>query len=121
MMVSAIIHMAHMPLADMMEHVMPHKLTAEPMFRIGSTPVYLTNHIVMMFVAALLMLLIFPYIGAQSKKSLIPSGVGNFFEAIMSYLRTEVFRPALGENADRFAPFLWNVFFFILFINLLGL
>jgi F0F1-type ATP synthase membrane subunit a len=31
-----------------------------------------------------------------------------------------VFRPALKEHTDRFVPFLWTLFFFILFCNLLG-
>src|SRR5262249_20455670 len=30
------------------------------------------------------------------------------------------FRPALKEHTDRFVPFLWTLFFFILFCNLLG-
>ncbi len=44
----------------------------------------------------------------------------NFFEAILEFLRIEVFRPALKEHTDRFVPFLWTLFFFILFCNLLG-
>ena len=39
----------------------------------------------------------------------------------MEFFRLEVFRPALKEHTDRFAPFLWCLFFFILFCNLLGL
>ncbi len=31
-----------------------------------------------------------------------------------------MFRPALKEHTDRFVPFLWTLFFFILFCNLLG-
>src|ERR1700748_1582034 len=45
----------------------------------------------------------------------------NFWESILSVLRTDLIRPALGENADRFTPFIWTVFFFILFNNLLGM
>jgi F-type H+-transporting ATPase subunit a len=36
-------------------------------------------------------------------------------------LRNEVARPTLGEYTDRFIPYIWTVFFFILFMNLLGL
>lgn len=104
-----------------MEHVLPHRLVSEPLFHLFGQPVYLTSHIVMMFVAAVLMLIVFSYVGAKSKKEVVPTGVRNFFEAIISYLRTDVFQPALGDNTDRFAPFLWTVFFFILFCNLLGL
>src|SRR5262249_31482324 len=42
------------------------------------------------------------------------------FESILEFLRVEVFRPALKEHTDRFVPFLWSLFFFILFCNLLG-
>jgi F0F1-type ATP synthase membrane subunit a len=49
-----------------------------------------------------------------------PRGATNFFESILEFLRIEVFRPALKEHTDRFVPFLWSMFFFILFCNLLG-
>jgi F-type H+-transporting ATPase subunit a len=39
----------------------------------------------------------------------------------MEFLRVEVFRPALKEHTDRFVPFLWTLFFFILFCNIIGL
>ncbi|HVX84808.1 MAG TPA: F0F1 ATP synthase subunit A [Phycisphaerae bacterium] len=113
----------HLPLAaaNMMEHVQDKRLSATPLFHLFNRPIYFTSHMVMILIAALLMLLIFPMMGAQSRKNPVPSGIRNFFEAILSYLRTEVFIPALGENTDRFAPYLWTTFFFILFCNLLGL
>ena len=112
-----------LPLAapDPLEHVLPHRLVSSPLFELFGHPVYLTSHIVMMFIAAIAMLIVFSYVGRQSRRSVVPSGVANFFEAIISYLRTEVFQPALGANTDRFAPFLWTIFFFILFCNLAGL
>jgi len=112
-----------LPLAESnpMEHVLTRKLIAEPLFHLCGQPVYFTSHIVMMLLAALLMLLIFPFIGAQSRRSHVPTGMRNLFEAILSFLRTEVFQPALGPHTDRFVPLLWTTFFFILFCNLLGL
>jgi F0F1-type ATP synthase membrane subunit a len=108
-------------LADLnpLEHVMPQNIA--PLFDLGKSHVTLTSHILMMGIAAVLMLLVFPAMAAAARKSPVPRGIGNFFEAIMSFLRTEVFRPALGDNTDRFVPFLWTLFFFILFCNLLGL
>ena len=45
----------------------------------------------------------------------------NMFEAMILFIRDEVARPAIGgHGADRFLPYLWTVFFFILFNNLLG-
>ena len=75
----------------------------------------------MMCIAAALVMLIFSYVGAKARTSLVPRGIHNFFESILSFLRTELIRPALGENADKFTPFIWTVFFFILFCNLLGM
>jgi F-type H+-transporting ATPase subunit a len=36
-------------------------------------------------------------------------------------LRKEVAAPALGEHTDRFIPYIWSVFFFVLTVNILGL
>lgn len=46
----------------------------------------------------------------------------NMFEAILVFIRDGVARPAIGgHGADAFLPFLWTIFFFVLFNNLLGL
>lgn len=95
-----------------LDHVVSHVV-----FHLGELPV--TNHMIMAGVAGVLMLLIFPPLFA-SQKAGAPSGMRNFFEAILQFLREDVFRPALKEHTDRFTPFLWTVFFFILFCNLLG-
>lgn len=42
-------------------------------------------------------------------------------EVICVYLRENTVRPLLGSRTDRFMPFLWTLFFFILINNLLGL
>jgi len=40
---------------------------------------------------------------------------------IYGYIREETARPLIQERTDKFMPFLWTVFFFILVNNLLGL
>jgi len=97
---------------DPLDHVLRHDL-----FQVG--PISISNQMVMAVVAALLMLLMFPMLFNRAHAG-PPSGVRNFFESIMEFLRVEVFRPALKEHTDRFVPFLWTLFFFILFCNLLG-
>ncbi|MEM1329265.1 MAG: F0F1 ATP synthase subunit A [Planctomycetota bacterium] len=47
--------------------------------------------------------------------------VAHMLEVIAGYLREQVVRPMLHERTDRFMPFLWTLFFFILFNNMLGL
>src|SRR5256885_14857087 len=97
---------------DPMDEVLRHTL-----FKIG--PLGVTNQMFMAVVAAVLMLLIFPTLFWRGEGE-VPHGARNFFESIMEFLRVEVFRPALKEHTDRFVPFLWTLFFFILFCNLLG-
>ena len=97
---------------DPMEEVLPHIL-----LHLG--PFVFTNQMLMTVIAAVLMLLVFPAMFSYADSS-VPTGSRNFFEAILEFLRVEVIRPALKQHADRFVPFLWTLFFFILFSNLLG-
>jgi F0F1-type ATP synthase membrane subunit a len=97
---------------DPTSHVVPHLL-----FRVG--PFEFNNQMLMALVAAALMVLIFPRLFNAAHAD-APRGARNFFEAILEFLRVEVFRPALKEHTDKFVPFLWTLFFFILFSNLLG-
>src|SRR5437588_1343686 len=97
---------------DPLDHVLRHDL-----FHIG--PVAVSNQMVMAVVAALLMALMFPVLFNRPATE-APHGTRNFFESILEFLRVEVIRPALKEHTDRFLPFLWTLFFFILFCNLLG-
>ncbi len=94
-----------------LDEVLPHT------YHIG--PVPLTTTVIMATVAAVAMLLIFPRLFNRPDSG-APTGPKNFFESILEYLRIEVFRPALKENTDRFLPFLWTLFFFILFCNVLA-
>jgi F0F1-type ATP synthase membrane subunit a len=101
--------------ADPLDHVLPHSL------HFGIGPFHMTNQMLMALVSAILMLLTFPVLFSRARATGdAPSGLRNFFESILEFLRVEVFRPALKEHTDRFVPFLWTLFFFILFCNLLG-
>ena len=99
-----------------LEHVLPHELLLLPNHH-GPSP--FTNQMIMATVAGVLMLWIFPRLFRNADPS-APTGSKNFFESILEFLRVEVIRPALKEHTDRFVPFLWTLFFFILFCNLLG-
>lgn len=106
--------------ANPIEHVTDH-----PHVQIDGVTV-LSNHVLMQILAAVLLVLIVPAVvrlrrTGDAVNDLSPRGVGNFFEAICNYLRNEVVRPALREHTDRFIGYIWTVFFFILFCNVLGL
>ncbi len=83
----------------------------------------LTKYMVLELVAAGLMLAIFLALARRIRTGAAPKGFfWNFFEVILIFIREEVARPAIGRHdADRYLPFLWNIFFFILFCNVLGL
>jgi F-type H+-transporting ATPase subunit a len=126
--------------ADPMEHVLPHHFGdrlfhwnvnwTSPLYIVTFSPhdTYFTNHLLMTIVAAVVMLLIFPRLGRRYAAALsgspdqhVPSGFTNLLESMLQFIREGVVRPVLGDKTDRFMPFLWTMFFFILTCNLLGL
>ncbi len=46
----------------------------------------------------------------------------NILEAMLLYFRNSVARPCIGHHdADKFVPYLWTIFFFVLGLNLFGM
>ena len=83
-----------------------------------------TRHLVFMIIAALLCMAIFiPLARSLTRKdpSKAPRGFANAMESLILYFRDEVVRPNIGHGADAYTPFILTVFFFIWFMNLLGL
>ena len=83
-----------------------------------------TKHVVFMFLAALLCLVIFIPIGRAMRDKYTdraPSGLANAIEALVIYFRNEVVRRNIGHGADAYTGYILTLFFFILFMNLLGL
>ncbi len=127
---------------DPMSHVLPHNLVEKPLFHVPvdlKSPfidlfhiqphdTYFTNHLLMSLVGAAILLAFFPLLGrkyaamaAGGPEQLVPRGFSNLIEAVMQFIRNEVVRPVLEEKTDRFMPFLWTLFFYILICNLLGM
>lgn len=79
------------------------------------------KHIFMFALSGLLTLLLFWVYSRQARKSLVPGRFGNLMESLMLFLRDQISRPFMGEAGDRYLPFVWGFFFFILINNLLGL
>jgi F-type H+-transporting ATPase subunit a len=84
---------------------------------------HLSKFMVIEVLAALLMVAIFVPLGRKIAAGRAPRGrLWNLLELIIVFVRNEIVRPAIGSHdADRFLPFLWTQFFFILFLNLFGL
>ena len=56
-----------------------------------------------------------------TRRFLAGNPLASMIEVICVYLRETTVRPLLGSRTDRFMPFLWTMFYFILINNLLGL
>jgi F-type H+-transporting ATPase subunit a len=85
---------------------------------------HLTKFMLLEVVAAVLMLVIFIWLSRRIASGKPPRGrLWNMFEAMLLFVRDQVARPTIGppNDSDRFLPFLWTMFFFVLFCNLLGL
>ena len=100
--------------------------TSDSIFTPGGEIILLSNHIIMQIIAMLLLVLIIPRCArvprtGDAVADMTPRGFRNFFESICAYLRDTVARPVLQQHTDRFIPYIWTAFFYILFINLLGL
>jgi F-type H+-transporting ATPase subunit a len=130
--------------ADPVSHAVPHALSPNHLFEftVGGPDVnipalgiyegvyrfYITNHLSMTFVSAVLVLLVFFHVANRVK----PKGQGldayktrgrlsQLFETMCTFVRDEVVRPNLGDLTDKYIYYIWTVFFFVLFANVLGL
>jgi F-type H+-transporting ATPase subunit a len=83
-----------------------------------------SKNVVFLFLAAGLCILTFVLIGrvyARMQADEAPSGFANAMEAVILFFRDQVVRANIGHGADQFTPFILSLFFFILYMNLLGL
>ena len=83
-----------------------------------------TKHVVFVVLAALLSIAIFLPIAAAMKgkyANRAPKGFANAMEAMILYFRDEVVRRNIGHGADAYTGYILTIFFFILFMNVLGL
>jgi F-type H+-transporting ATPase subunit a len=84
---------------------------------------HITRFMLVELLVAVLMILVFVPMARRLRNGDAPRGrLMNFFEALLLFIRDEVARPSIGEHhADRFLPFLWTLFFFVLFGNFMGM
>ena len=87
---------------------------------LGGVDISITKHVVMMWIACAILLLMFGR-AARHAKDPVPRGLRNMLEVLIVFLRDEVIRKSIPHGADRYVPYLMTTFFFILTCNLLGL
>jgi F-type H+-transporting ATPase subunit a len=94
-----------------------------PAFDLFGHRFQVTKFMIMELIVAALLRVIFIPLSRWAGRGGAPKGwFWNAFEGMLTFVRDEIARPNLGEHdADRYVPFLWTTFFFILFCNLLGM
>jgi F-type H+-transporting ATPase subunit a len=103
-----------------------YKSTADGgIFGGGITSFYdfsITKNVVTMLLVFLILGWIFFNVAKAYKKrdGKAPTGMQNFFEPLITFIRDEVAKPFLGHKWERYFPFLLSIFFFILGLNLIG-
>ncbi|TWT59187.1 F0F1 ATP synthase subunit A [Allorhodopirellula solitaria] len=130
---------------DPTDHAIPHSLVNSPLLRIpagdsdtnipalgihnGYYEFFITNHLMMSAFAGLCLIIVGIYC---SRRISIYDGQGlgryqtrgrvsQLFETICAFIRDEVAYPNLRGLTDKYIYYIWTVFFFILFANILGI
>jgi len=83
-----------------------------------------SKNVVFMVLAGILVILTFVVAGGAYRRAdatLPPSRFAGAVESLVVFFRDTVVRANIGHGADAFTPFILTMFFFILFMNLLGL
>lgn len=101
--------------SDPLSHVLDHEL------QWLTENLQVTKHVLMMLLAAVLCLILFPMVAKQLEGGVPRGRFAGLFEVILVYIRDEMVKPFLGDDTRRFIPLIWTFFFFVLFCNLLGL
>ncbi len=80
-----------------------------------------TKHVISLWLAAIILLIVALWSARSVVRSRIPSGIGNFMEAFVVFVRDEICVLNMGTAGLRYMPYLLTTFFFILIMNLSGL
>lgn len=83
----------------------------------------ITKNLVALWVACILLLVIFISIARAYKKrtNAAPKGLQSFLEPVIIFVRDEIAKPNIGYKYQRYMPLLLTIFFFIWINNMLGL
>lgn len=97
-----------------------------PSWHIGKYDITITKHVFFLMVSGLLTLALLLGVAASHRRHSgeigRPKGFGAGMEAVILYLRNEIYMPVLGgHGGEKYVPFCLTLFFFIMTCNLIGL
>lgn len=83
----------------------------------------ITKNVFSLFLGFIILILVFTAVARGYKKNAgkAPKGIQSVLEPLILFVRDEIAIPNLGHRYERFMPYLLTVFFFIWFMNMLGL
>jgi F-type H+-transporting ATPase subunit a len=81
----------------------------------------ITKHVVFLWIAAALLCGAAIVVARRNAKRKVPTGAGNLLEFFVVFVRDEIVLPNMGRGGLPYLPFILTTFFYILFMNLLGL
>lgn len=84
----------------------------------------ITKNVLMLFVSAILLTILFITTARSYAKSKdgVPKGIASFIEPLVVFVRDEIGKPMIGEHKyKKYMPFLLTIFFFIWINNIFGL
>jgi len=116
-------HVSDVPYLHLTDYLFGGLKIDLPSFTIFGHRFQITKFMVLELIAALLAIVIFVPLCRKASRGDLPKGpFWNAFESLLTFIRNEVARPNIGEHdADHYVPFLWTMFIYILFLNLLGM
>jgi len=83
----------------------------------------ITKNVVLLFFAAILLLTVFISIARKYRKNpnVAPKGLQSALEPIIVFIRDDIGKTYIPHHYERYMPLLLNFFFFIWFLNMMGL
>jgi len=81
---------------------------------------YEFNKVVLVYVIALLMVMVF-FLVAGRKKALVPTGAQNLAEIAIEFVEDGIVMETMGEPGRKYTPFLMSLFLFVWFTNIFGI
>jgi F-type H+-transporting ATPase subunit a len=99
----------------------PFSMLPLPQIHLFGLDLSITRHLIFMWIAAIIMIVILRKVANSYKKSYVPTGITNAVETLILFVRDEIVKPNIGKGYEKFLPYLLTVFFFIFVCNFLGL
>lgn len=108
------------PFVILLEHLVPHHYGWAPNWQIGPFDLSITNAVVNMWLAAFLVIGLFWI--AANKPKIVPQGIQNLIEVAGDFVKENIVYQVMNPKDGRtWYPFVGAIFFFILFMNTVGL